>query len=300
MPTNHSTKGRNRARPLAGANPCSGENVAVDAQFVRICAVPALPPGVVDDLSVACKPGSVSARVPADPDLNCTLVELRAIGDVEQALRSAAGALKASARERLMSFEVQGAQSADPAAERALSASLAELIDAPVYHARREVPASAWVEERPISFGVDGFAIRAPSPTVARAQSRCPGVSLEFGAPTLLMKVGFRGVPPSALRRMCDAIGSPRGGLLHLGAYPAISVATGVPVIVLECSDPAKSPPARAIDLLDVEAARYGGAVAQTVLLSHIPLSALLGTLAARMQLPVEPAQIIETHVTVA
>ena len=103
-------------------------------------------------------------------------------------------------------------------------------------------------------------------------------------------------MPAAALRRMCDALGSARGGLLHLGAYPAISAGSGAPLIVLECSDAAKSPPARGIELLEIEAARWGGAVAAVKLLSHIPLAALAGTLAVRMHLPVAQSQIIETH----
>jgi hypothetical protein len=269
----------------------------VDASFVRICAVPVLPPGVIDGLSEACAAfGAVTALIAADADLDCTMVEVR-LGDAGVALRAAAGALNESARERLLSFEVQGTGDPDAASERALCESLADALDAPVYSARRVGPASAWVEQRPISFGVDGFAIRTAAPTAVRPKSRRPGASLEFGAPSILMKVALRGVPGSALRRLCDAIGSPRGGLMHLGAYPAISVADGEPVIVIECSDASKSPPARGIELLDIEAARYGGAVGPAVLLSHIPLEALLGTLAARMQLPVQPAQIIETHV---
>jgi hypothetical protein len=269
----------------------------VDASFVRICAVPVLPPGGVDGLIEACAGlGTVTALIAADSDLDCTVVELR-LGDADGLLRAAAGALRESARDRVLSFEVQGAGDADAARERVLCESLAEALDAPVYGARRVGPASTWGEQRPVSFGVDGFAIRAASPTAPRAKSRRPGVSLEFGAPSILIKVGLHGVPGSALRRLCDAIGSPRGGLTHVGAYPAISAANGDPVIVIECSDAAKSPPARGIELLDIEAARYGGAVGPAVLLSHIPLEALLGTLAGRMQLPVQPAQIIETHV---
>jgi hypothetical protein len=270
----------------------------VDASFVRICAVPVLPPGVVDSLSEACAPfGAVTALIAADSDLDCTVVELR-LGDADGALRAAGGALKESAGERLISFEVQGTHDPDAASVGALCESLADALDTPVYSARRIGPASTWVEQRPISFGVDGFAIRAASPTAARPQSRRPGASLEFGVPSILIKVGLHGVPSSALRRLCDAIGSPRGGLTHLGAYPSISAATGNPIIVIECSDSAKSPPARGIEVLDIEAARYGGAVGPAVLLSHIPLDALIATLAVRMQLPVQPAQIIETHVT--
>ena len=270
----------------------------MDASFVRICTVPALPPKAVDGLSEAVSSGPPTALVRADRDLNCTLLEWQVGGAVEPALRGITAAFGSDRRAPLLSIEVQEVGAADAARESALCALLAESLDAPVYRARREVPASAWAAQRPISFGVDGFAIRAIEATIKRPRSRAPGVSLEFGAPTLLLKVGLHGVPPSALRRLCDAVGSDRGGLLHLGAYPAISSATGDPLVLLECSDPVKSPLARGIELLGIEASRYGGAVGETALLSHMPLTALLGTLAVRMQLPVDAAQIIETHVT--
>ena len=104
--------------------------------------------------------------------------------------------------------------------------------------------------------------------------------------------------PPEGLSRICDATGGPRGGLLHIGAYPGISARSGAPFLLIECSDVAKSPLTRALEIVDIEAARYGGSVGETVLLSHIPLDALLGTLAARMPLPATPSQIIETHIT--
>ena len=66
--------------------------------------------------------------------------------------------------------------------------------------------------------------------------------------------------------------------------------------MLLECSDAAKSPVSRALTLIDVETARYGGTVGTVCALSYLPLTSLLGTLAARMPLPVDAAQIIETH----
>jgi glutamate formiminotransferase len=149
---------------------------------------------------------------------------------------------------------------------------------------------------RPVVFRVDGLAIQATQPTVARPQSKSRGVVLELGNPTVVVKLGLHGVPASALQRICNAVGSAAGGLLHIGAYPAISKATGEPLLVLECTDPAKSPLERALDLVDIEAQRYGGALGAARLLSAVPLQAILDTLAARMSLGAQPAQIIETH----
>jgi hypothetical protein len=212
-------------------------------------------------------------------------------------VRAAASVLGQHARERLVRFEVQSAMLRDEQFERTLATALAEILAAPIYVAFRESPASQWVEERPLGFGVDGFAVRKAAPAIAPRAALGRGVSLEFGAPTIAMKVGLHGVPARALRRMCDAVGSPRGGLLHIGATPAISIATGEPLMLIECSDTLKSPPARGVALLAIEAARYGGAVGEARLLSHVTLDVLLGALAENMQLPVEPAQIIDTRV---
>ena len=292
-------EGRNRASEGAGAGPRRGENVAVDASFLRICAVPMLSPPSIDGLALALESFGVFVPIArADADLNASVVELRApSSELDAAVRAAASALKESARTSLLRFELQTSAPDDGSNDSALAVVLSEELESAVYCARRTVPASQWVEQQPIGFGVDGFAIRAQSPAVAPSSSRGRGASLEFGAPTMLMKVSLHGVPPSVLRRMCDAVGTSRGGLLHLGANPAISVATGEPLLVIECSDAVKSPPARGIALLSIEAARYGGAVGAATLLSHIPLDALRGALAENMQLAVEPAQIIETHV---
>lgn len=269
----------------------------MNVSFLRVLAVPALPVRAVDGLMAAWEPfGRVAPRLD-DADLNCSVVNLvLAKPDLEAALTAACQTLKETTPERLFCFEAQGEGEADPSEESRLGKRVAELLDSPVYVTRRTVAASAWTQMRPMAFGVDGFALRGSAPTHERPTSRCRGVSLEFGAPTIVVKASLHGVPASALRRMCDAVGTTRGGLAHVGAYPAISVTTGDPLLVLECSDPVKSPLHRALEIVNIEAARYGGSLSSTALLSHVPLRTLLDTLGTRMPLDATPAQIIETH----
>ena len=79
-------------------------------------------------------------------------------------------------------------------------------------------------------------------------------------------------------------------------AAPAIDARNGSPLLVLSCSDHVKSPLHRALELIEIEARRYGGAVGATALLSRVPLSALLETLAGRIALDAKPSQVIETN----
>jgi hypothetical protein len=269
------------------------ENIAVNASFVRVFGVPALPARAFDALFDAWRPlGELDPAV-HDRDLDCVTAGVRlGTASLESGLRACA-ALRGAA---VLLIDVQTADGSMPADAAALGAVVADALDAPVHVVHRITPASAWAATRPISWGVDGLCVRAHEPTHPRPGSRDRVVSLEFGGPTIAMKVSLHGVPATAVRRICDATGSAGAGLAHIGAYPAISVVSGEPVIVLECSDPHKSPLHRALAIIDIEAARYGGSLGATTLLSHMPLSALLDTLSAKMGLAAQPTQIIETH----
>ncbi len=230
-----------------------------------------------------------------DFDMDCAVWDASVNGIAEAAV-GAAAALRADGEARVYFFDLSSAE--ERLEEQALCAKLGEALDSSVYSARRNVPASQWVAERPFVLRVDGFAIARTDAAHRRPGARNRGVVVEFGAPTIWLKASLHGVPPEALSRICDATGGPRGGLLHIGAYPGISARSGAPFLLIECSDVAKSPLTRALEIVDIEAARYGGSVGETVLLSHIPLDALLGILAARMPLPAMPSQVIETHIT--
>ena len=262
----------------------------VHGSRLRVLCVPALPGDVSDRLRASWEPLGETLAF-ADAALDCTSfeLELASVG-VSQAVAAAGEALRAAFAHRLFRFEAAGVTEED---EANAAAALATGLGMAPLTARRRVPASQWVSARPMEFGVDGFAVKAPP-----NPGRC--ASLEFGDLLITMRVALPSVPPEALARLRDAVGSKRGGLLHVGAAPAIDVRNGSPLLVLSCSDPVKSPLHRALELIDIEARRYGGAVGATMLLSSVPLSALLGTLAARIGLDAKPSQVIETNLAKA
>lgn len=263
--------------------------------FLRLLVSPAPAVSVVDAVVDAL--GRTGTPLPAcvDLDMDCVIWNVALTAGAYVAVADAAGALQGCAPGSLFVFELQDADMTSVDTTR-LGASLGDALDAPVYVATRAVPASEWVAGRPISFGLDGLAVRAPAATLPRTGSRNRGVALEFGAPTVLLKATLHGVPGDALSGICRATGNAQGGLLHIGAYPGISARSGEPFVVLECSDPAKSPPARALDIVGIECARYGGRLGQCMALSHISLHALLDTLAQGMRLDAQIGQVIETH----
>jgi len=265
---------------------------------LRLLSVPALPVDVSDRLRAAWETYG-ETRAFLDDDLDCSVIEIDVpSGTMPRAMRATAAALRRSGAQRLFRFEAAGVAEEE---EDRLSNALAEDLDVQLWIARRKVPASQWVSARPIEFGVDGFAVQS-SPGLlrpGRAQERgttSGNAALEFGEPLITLKAELLGVPASALARLRDAVGSERGGLLHVGAAPAISVRSGAPLLVLSCSDHAKSPLHRALDLIDIEARRFGGALGACAPLSSIPLPALLQTLAARIGLDAKTSQVIETN----
>ena len=124
-----------------------------------------------------------------------------------------------------------------------------------------------------------------------------PRVALEIGAPTLLLKATFRGVPDHALPDLSEAVSGAASGFSDVGAWQP-KHGGGTPCLLLEISDPARTPPHRVLDVLDIEARRWGSALGECALLSHVDLSTLLGTLSGRLHLPVAQKQIIETHLS--
>ena len=230
-----------------------------------------------------------------DADLDSAVWNAAGIGEPGAAILGVAGALADVRQAVSIVFDVQDAEPST--VDEPVAGALAKRLGARACIAPRDVPASQWVSRRALSLGVDGFAVRRPDAFVPADVKTDRWALVEFGTPTQLLKVQLRGVPPDALARLCDAVGNERGGLLHVGAYPGVSASSGEPFLLLECSDPSKSPLHRALTLLDIEAARYGGAVGRAVALSFFPLDGLLQILAARMPLDASGKQVIETHI---
>jgi len=179
---------------------------------------------------------------------------------------------------------------------RSLAVAAHGAFEAPVYVAQRSVPAAAWAFARPMPWGRKGLSVGQSGPTLPFGGAECRGVAIETGAPTIILKARLDDVPDHGLVRACAAVGGAESGFADVGAYAAASEADGASVVVLEYGDLKRAPLHRALALLDVEARRYGGRLGAAALLSHVPLDALLGVLAAQLGLHAHAGQVLETH----
>jgi hypothetical protein len=226
-----------------------------------------------------------------DADMDCAVWNAKPGECWHEALSASVAALRSAKDAHLFLFSVEGGVGAP---DETLASTLGERLGAVAQSVLRDVPASQWVARAPIGLELDGLRARGSARVPQATGSRI--AVFEFGGPTQLLKVELASVPADALVKICRATGSEAAGLLHIGAYPGISRRTGSPFVLLQCSDGAKSPLHRALALLDIEAQRYGGGVGRTTALSLLPLTELLGTLAARMPLNAVATQVIETH----
>jgi hypothetical protein len=265
-----------------------------ESSFLRALISPAPAVEICDRVNAALTGHRRLLPARVDIDLDCAVWNVEVLGDLKAAIAAVARALGPAHQSCSIMFDAQSTAPVLP--DESFGREIEGLLGAAVGIVLRDQPASQWVSRRALTLGPDGFAVRHPHAFGSQSAATDRGVLVEFGTPTQVLKVELNGVPADALSHLCHAAGDEHGGLLHIGAYPGISRCSGQPLVVLECSDGAKSPLHRALSILDIEAARYGGAVGRTVALSFLPLDGLLRTLAARMPLDASANQVIETH----
>lgn len=268
--------------------------------IVRLIASPPLPPHALDDIAASIEAGATLFAAHNDHDVNASAVsfgtQLDGFVGVLEPLSDKIGKGLATGRAFRVDIMLD-----DPAAYpdepvRSLAVHLHGSFAAPVFVARRDKPAAAWAFDRPMPWGRKGLAVGQAAPMLPYGGSECLGVALELTRPTLLLKARLEDVPEHGLVKACAAVGGAESGFSEVGAYPAVSAADGASVIVLEFGDVTKSPIARTLAVLDIEARRYGGRLGVTGLLSHVPLDALLDTLSIETGLNATTAQVLETH----
>jgi hypothetical protein len=236
-----------------------------------------------------------------DADLNCSAItcmpEPGRLAAAMQSIAATAGGPHAAGRAYRIDVMAEDAINLpDDETLRTLAVEAHGAFEAPVYVAHRQVPAAAWAFARPMPWGRKGLSVGQSGPTLPFGGAQCRGVAIEVGAPTIILKARLDAVPDHALIRMCAAVGGADSGFADVGAYAAASEADGASIVVLEYGDLKRAPLHRALALLDVEARRYGGRLGAAALLSHVPLDALLGVLAAHTGLEARRAQVLETH----
>jgi hypothetical protein len=268
--------------------------------YLRVIASPPVAPHVLDEAGGAgAAHGSLLASA-SDSDINASCVTLGATiagaGHVLQAVAAALGPALSAGRAIRIELLCDAPDSISEEVVRSYAVALHGALNAPVYVARRDVPAAAWALSRPMPWGRKGLAVGQTAPALPFGGSECLGVAIEIGKPTVLVKARLDAVPEHGLLAACAAVGGAESGFADVGAYAAVSAADGTSVVILEFSDLSRSPLHRTLAVLDIEAARYGGRLGQVGLLSHVPLRALLDVLAARTALNATAAHVLETH----
>ena len=268
--------------------------------IVRLVASPPLPPHTLDDVAAALAPVASVLAACNDHDVNASALSFAVDADrIDAACDAIAARIGTGlAAGRAFRFDMMLDDPAMLADEpiRSLAVRLHGAFAAPVYVARRDKPAAAWAFDRPMPWGRKGLAVGQAAPVLPFGGSECLGVAIELTRPTLVLKARLDDVPEHGLVRACAAVGGGDSGFAEVGAYPAVSAADGASVVVLEFGDVARSPIRRTLDVLDIEARRFGGRLGATALLSHVPLDALLDTLAVETGLAAAPAHVLETH----
>jgi hypothetical protein len=273
--------------------------------FVRIIVNPALAPHTLAECVRTLSGSGTVIEHGNDVDLNCSAftcvpsgVAIRSI--VHSFATTAAGEHAAGRAYRIEVMAADASDLPDDEVARSLAVEAQGDFGASIYVARRTVPTAAWAFARPMPWGRKGLSVGQMAPALPFGGSECRGVALEFGAPTVILKVRLDDVPDDGMLRACAAVGGAESGFADVAAYGAASAADGASVVVLEYGDLRRAPLHRSLAVLDVEARRFGGRLGQASLLSHVPLDALLDVLTARMGLAAVRSQVLETHLTQA
>lgn len=269
--------------------------------IVRLVASPPLPPHTLDEVAAVLSSGAAVLAACNDHDVNASslsvAVDISGIDSACDAIAASIGPAALGAG-RAFRFDVMVDDATSLADEpmRSLAVRLHGAFAGPVYVARRDKPAAAWAFDRPMPWGRKGLAVGQAAPVLPFGGSDCLGVALEITRPTIILKARLDDVPEHGLVRACAAVGGAESGFAEVAAYPAVSAADGASVVILEFGDVARSPMRRTLEVLDIEARRFGGRLGTTALLSHVPLDALLDTLAVETGLAASASQVLETH----
>ncbi|MBV8670046.1 MAG: hypothetical protein JOZ28_12625 [Candidatus Eremiobacteraeota bacterium] len=271
--------------------------------FVRLLASPLLASSTADALQRRCAgDGSLLAFV-SDPDIDTTVCSLRV---PDEGLRKAVASLTetigvAQSVGRAFRIEIQHSDAASAISDEALRAVAVDAqgaLRSSIYIARRAMAAGPWSAARAMGWGPQGLVLGDAAPSLPFGGAESSGVAIEVGSPTVILKArlagGLSGAQMHAIARVC---GSGQAGFVEAAVYPIALSRDGSAYFVIELSDVKRVPPHRVLTLLEIEARRYGARLGLGALLSDAPLSVFLGALATHMALPVNAAQVIETHV---
>lgn len=273
--------------------------------IVRLTSSPPLSAPMIDDLRRRFTTADDLLVCVIDSDLNVSVLSFRstlpALSAALTSLFEKIGAGGAVGRAFRLELQTSDASASLPdEIIRSIAVEVHGALRSPVHVARRLVPAGAWQSARAMGWGQEGLGTPQNASMLPYGGSESLGVAIEIGPALILMKVQLAGVADMQLTRVLSAVSGPESGFADVAAYAVGAQRNERAFAVLEFSDVKRTPPARVLNVLQIEANRYGGRLGLGAFLSHVPLQSVLDTLALQTGLRALPAQIIETHLRAA
>jgi hypothetical protein len=243
----------------------------------------------------------------SDPEVNASFLSVRTgqatVTSVVREIVERIGASGAAGR----AFRLE-LQSPDPATSfgdellRTIAVDVHGILRCSTYVTRRLVPASAWAKQRPMGWGPSGLTLGAAAPSLPFGGSESAGLAIEAGKNTVIAKVKLVGAALHAaqLEAIVASVGGGESGFIEVGAYPLGSRKDTSSIVVLELGDLKRTPLHRVLEVVEIEARRFGARLGCGALLSDAPLELFTGALFMHMGLPLTAGQVIETHLSPA
>jgi hypothetical protein len=267
---------------------------------IRLIASPALSVGVAEAFRQLA--GHSLLACTHDDEVGVSVFALRSEpGNVQataHALLESIGG--AHAPGRAFRLELHGDAAGDQIGDelmRAIAVDAHGILSSPVYIAKRTVPLSLWGGTRPMRWDREGLTVGNVAPTLPFSGSACAGLALESGTKTVLTKAKVAGAALGTREedRIAAAAGGGSSGFADVSVIPLGRPADGSSLFAIEL-EAGRTALHRVLEVLEIEARRYGARLGCGALLSDAPLQLFTAALATAMGLPVRKEQIIETH----
>jgi hypothetical protein len=269
--------------------------------IVRFIASPAFASTMSDALRRFAGDALLSCQ--SDADVNATFVSLRGrdfvAGGRFKGIAEIVGEEGAQGRAFLLELQTTDQATLTDDALRAIAVELHGILRAPIYSSRRHLPMSHWAQGRSFGWGPAGLFAQSTAPALPFGGSQSIGLAIEVGARTTIVKVKLVGANLDAamLGGIAAAVGGGESGFADVAAYALGPRKDGSGILLLELGDCKRTPLHRVLQVIEIEAARFGARLGAGALLSDAPLQLFIGALGMHMGLEMTPAQVIETHV---
>ncbi|MDQ6780274.1 MAG: hypothetical protein M3Z37_03845 [Candidatus Eremiobacteraeota bacterium] len=270
--------------------------------LVRLLSSPPLSMTLIDDVKRRFAGSGELLHTAQDGDLDLSVLTLQAdlqnLNPMLAQVFQKIGVGQAVGRAFRLDLQTESSTTLSEESLRGIAVDAHGALHAPVYLAHRSVPVGAWQQLRPMGWSRNGLAHPKDAPMLPYSPSESVGLAIETGSPTILFTCHLNGMGERHAQCVLDAVSAPDAGFQDVAVSLVVAERTGGCFAVLEFGDPKRSPPARVLKLMEIEARRYGGALGAGMALSHVPLETVLATLASAIGLHAVAGQVIETHLS--